>query len=191
MDAYFTWNRYTDLVMHSCWKNRFRTLHYILLYSIYRCVRNHIYTIMNHNPRILEEWKEGTFELFFFFFGFLKMFQISNIMLRFAEILKIFFLRNFCYGLLKIFRLYSNLNQTKFANRLERGKVRFLPRRDSSTGVKIHSNTWPKVFRSLRFIHALLNPNYHPLSTRDYLSTEIYEMRPPSSSIQPNWRGEI
>lgn len=129
--------------------------------------------------------------IFFFFFEFLKMFQISNIMLRFAEILKIFFLRNFCYGLLKIFRLYSNLNQTKFANRLERGKVRFLPRRDSSTGVKIHSNTWPKVFRSLRFIHALLNPNYHPLSTRDYLSTEIYGMRPPSSSIQPNWRGEI
>lgn len=73
---------------------------------------------------------------------------------------------------IKIFELFeSQTNKIRKSSRMGQG-FRFLPRH-SSTGVKIHSNTWPKVFRPLRFIHALLNPTTTTFHSRLYLTGNL------------------
>lgn len=74
---------------------------------------------------------------------------------------------------IKIFPVIRISEQTKSF------RFRFPPRHSSSTQeeeeVKIHSDTWPKVFRSLRFIHALLNPTTTTFHSRLYLYWKFTE----------------
>lgn len=73
---------------------------------------------------------------------------------------------------IKIFELFeSQTNKIRKSSRTGHG-FRFLLRH-SSTEVKIHSNTWPKVFRPLRFIHALLNPTTTTFHSRLYLTGNL------------------
>lgn len=73
---------------------------------------------------------------------------------------------------IKIFELFeSQTNKIRKSSRTGQG-FRFLPRH-SSTEVKIHSNTWPKVFRPLRFIHALLNSTTTTFHSRLYLTGNL------------------